>query len=84
MKHFYSEKFIQSFVSGEKVNKKSTLEEIVEEPRSFGTQRLHQAQLDTSQGTDEPLNHTLEDYQYFDIDFDQILSSSHQVSQPNM
>ena len=76
LKHFNLEKFIQSFVNGEKINKKSP----VEENRSLVTvsQRRHQAELDISQGTDE-LNHTLEDYQYFDSDFDQLLSSSHQV-----
>ena len=82
MKHFDLEKFIQSFVNGEKINKKSPVEDIVEATRSVGSQGRHQAQLDISQGTDEPLNETLEDYQYFDIDFDQLLSLSHQVSRP--
>ena len=57
------------------------MEDIDEEIRSGDSQRqnLHQAQLDISQGIDKPLNRTIEDYQYFDSDFDQLLSSSHQV-----
>ena len=58
------------------------MEDIDEEIRSGDSQRqnLHQAQLDISQGIDKPLNRTIEDYQYFDSDFDKLLSLSHQVN----
>ena len=74
LKHFNLEKFIQSFVIGEKISTKSP----VEENRSVDSTPRHHAQLDISQGAEE-LNHNLEDYQYFDSDFDQLLTSSHQV-----
>ena len=54
------------------------MEDILEETKSGDGRSLHQAQLDISKGTVE-LNHTLEDYQYFDSDFDQLLSLSNQV-----
>merc|ERR1711971_901105 len=70
------EKFIQSLVNNESP---------VEESRSVYSHRRHQTQLDISQGTEE-LNHTLEDYQYFDsdFDFDQLLISSHQEDGANI
>ena len=57
------------------------MDDIVDETMSGNSQHPRPAKLDIFQGTEELLNHNLEDYQYFDSDFDKLLSLSHHASQ---
>ena len=68
------ETFIQIFVNGESLKEKSQVEDTVDETKPC------QLELDLSREADIPQNQTFEDYQYFDSDFDKLLSSSHGVS----
>ena len=76
-KGFNSERFIQTFLTGKNT---APVEDIVDETR-IGDSQQHPrpAKLDISQGTEELLNDNHEDYQYFDSDFDKLLSLSQKI-----